>query len=429
MRWHNRLVEHAVVALARVARFEHAADGELSRYFRDNGEIGHGDRGAIAESVYAILRHWRSLTAACGGEAERTPRRLFLAWLVRHEGANLREIDQLLRGGERDWLAGVKAFDAASLSAAERCELPDWLYRKLVASRGEAATAELAGSLQRPAPLDLRINPLKTDRESVQEALAEMGVATEPTPYSPLGLRAAGKPALAKNPLFLDGRIEVQDEGSQLLGLLLGPKRGEMVVDFCAGAGGKTMLLGALMRSTGRLYAFDVSDKRLAKLKPRLARSGLSNVHAVRIDSENDPRVKRLAGKIDRVLVDAPCSGLGTIRRNPDLKIRQDEASVARLTATQAAILAAAARLLKPGGRLVYATCSLLDAENDAVVDAFLAAHPGFAALDAGEALAAAGVTLPGERLRLSPVQGGTDGFFAALLERRHDARKGNDSP
>jgi 16S rRNA (cytosine967-C5)-methyltransferase len=187
------------------------------------------------------------------------------------------------------------------------------------------------------------------------------GLAAEPCPYSPLGIRLAGKPALSKHPLFMDGSIEVQDEGSQLLGFLLQPKRGEMVADFCAGAGGKTLLLGALMRSQGRLYAFDVAERRLARLKPRLARSGLSNVHPVRIESERDIRIRRLAGKLDRVLVDAPCSGLGTLRRNPDLKWRQTPASVAELVPRQAAILAAAASLVKPGGRLVYATCSLLE--------------------------------------------------------------------
>jgi 16S rRNA (cytosine967-C5)-methyltransferase len=418
MRWHKANAEHAVIALARVSGFEHAADGVLSRYFRDHPELGHADRGVIAESVYAILRHWRSLTAAAGGESEATPRRRFLAWLVRGQGANLRELEPLLRAGEREWLAGVKAFDAAALSPAERLELPDWLYERLVAEQGEGGAATLAVALNQPAPLDLRVNPLKTDREAARAALAEAGIEAQPTPFSPFGLRVAGKPALAKLPLFVEGSIEVQDEGSQLLALLLAPKRGEMVVDFCAGAGGKTMLLGALMRSTGRLYAFDVADKRLAKLKPRLARSGLSNVHAVRIDNENDLRVKRLAGKIDRVLVDAPCSGLGTLRRNPDLKWRQSPESVARLAATQAAILAAAARLLKPGGRLVYATCSVLAAENDAIVDAFQRAHPDFVDVDAGATLAGAGIALPGARLRLSPAAHGTDGFFAALLER-----------
>jgi len=227
---------------------------------------------------------------------------------------------------------------------------------------------------------------------------------------------------LSKHPLFLDGHIEVQDEGSQLLGHLLAPKRGEMVADFCAGAGGKTLLLGALMRSSGRLYAFDVSEKRLAKLKPRVARSGLSNVHPALIAGENDIKVKRLAGKIDRVLVDAPCSGLGTLRRNPDLKWRQTPASVAELARKQADILVGAARLLKPGGRLVYATCSILPEENEQVVDAFLAAHPDFARLSAREILAKQGIELNQPAgavdMRLAPHTHATDGFYAAVLER-----------
>ena len=192
-----------------------------------------------------------------------------------------------------------------------------------------------------------------------------------------------------------------------------------MVVDFCAGAGGKTLLLGALMRSQGRLYAFDVAAKRLANLKPRLARSGLSNVHPQLIASERDAKIKRLAGKIDRVLVDAPCTGFGTLRRNPDLKWRQPESAVAELARKQDAILAAAATLVKPGGRLVYATCSVLPDENDAVVERFLAAHPAFARGDAAAELARAGIALDtGPDLRLLPHRHGCDGFFAAILER-----------
>ena len=215
----------------------------------------------------------------------------------------------------------------------------------------------------------------------------------------------------------------MQDEGSQLLGFLVQPKRGEMVADFCAGAGGKTLLLGAMMRSQGRLYAFDVAEKRLAKLKPRLARSGLSNVHPVRIESEHDIKIKRLAGKLDRVLVDAPCSGLGTLRRNPDLKWRQTPESVAELNAKQASILAAAAGPVKQGGRLVYATCSLLEAENEAIVAAFLAAHPDFVLLSAADILRKQGVEIDAleagdDRLRLLPHRHGTDGFFAAVLQR-----------
>jgi 16S rRNA (cytosine967-C5)-methyltransferase len=218
----------------------------------------------------------------------------------------------------------------------------------------------------------------------------------------------------------VDGRLEVQDEGSQLVAQLVAPRRTDMVVDFCAGAGGKTLALGAMMRSQGRLYAFDVNDKRLANLKPRLARSGLSNVHPEVIAHERDTRIKRLAGKVDRVLVDAPCTGFGTLRRNPDLKWRQQESALAELTVKQSSILDAAATLVKPGGRLVYATCSILPQENDEIVERFLAGHSAFSAGDAAAVLARATVPLDtGPYLRLSPDTHGCDGFFAAVLERR----------
>jgi len=219
---------------------------------------------------------------------------------------------------------------------------------------------------------------------------------------------------------FEHGLIEVQDEGSQLLALLVGPKRGEMVIDFCAGAGGKTLLLGALMRSTGRLYAFDVSASRLAKAKPRFARSGLSNIVPVVIDHENDSRVRRLAGKAHRVLVDAPCSGMGTLRRNPDLKWRQSAQSLQELSTLQTRILASAARCVAPGGRLVYATCSILNEENEGQVESFLATHPAFELVDAAPIMMArAGLSMQGPFLKLRPDVHGTDGFFAAIFERK----------
>jgi 16S rRNA (cytosine967-C5)-methyltransferase len=201
--------------------------------------------------------------------------------------------------------------------------------------------------------------------------------------------------------------------------MLVAPRRSDMVVDFCAGAGGKTLLLGALMRSQGRLYAFDVDERRLANLRQRLKRSRLSNVHPQRIASERDPKVKRLAGKIDRVLVDAPCTGFGTLRRNPDLKWRHAAGAVEELAAKQGAILAAAATLVRLGGRLVYATCSVLPEENEAIVDAFVAVHPEFAPVDAAGELARGGVALDtGRMLRLLPHRHHCDGFFAAVLER-----------
>jgi 16S rRNA (cytosine967-C5)-methyltransferase len=221
-----------------------------------------------------------------------------------------------------------------------------------------------------------------------------------------------------KHILFTEGKIEVQDEGSQLLSYLVAPKRGQMVADFCAGAGGKTLAIGALMKNTGRLYAFDVSEKRLANLGQRLKRSGLSNLHAQVIASENDPKLKRLNGKFDRVLVDAPCTGLGTLRRNPDLKWRQTEQDLAELNVKQASILARAAKLVKSGGRLIYATCSLLQDENEAITEAFLRAHADFHLVPANEILAQQHIALDtGNYLKLLPHLHGTDGFFAAVFE------------
>jgi 16S rRNA (cytosine967-C5)-methyltransferase len=332
-------------------------------------------------------------------------------------------LEAALAPHEIEWLRQVEVVDTSTLAPKLRHNLPDWLAQRLQASLGDDFWA-LATALNESAPLDLRVNVLKAKRGDVQAELATAGIDAQPTPFSPVGLRVQGKPAINKLGAFTRGEIEVQDEGSQLLALLTDAKRGEMVVDFCAGAGGKTLALGASMRNTGRLYAFDVSGHRLDALKPRLARSGLSNVYPAQIAHERDERIKRLAGKIDRVLIDAPCSGLGTLRRNPDLKWRQSPAAVLELHAKQSAILASASRLLKLGGRLVYATCSLLEMENEAVVDAFNQAQPEFVPLDATQALARAHVALPenlvqGPYLRLWPHRHATDGFFAAVWERR----------
>lgn len=410
------LFAHAEAVLGLLLRFDYPADAVVSRYFREHRELGHADRAFVAETVFAVLRRGRSLEARCAGKL--SDRNRLLVALAVTRGWSQRELAPVLKASEEAWLAAVKAASDADLPPAVRCDLPDWLYTRLESQFGADEVVPLAAALNQAAPLDLRANTLKMSRDTLLEKLSAEGIAATAGALSPWAIRLRDKPALAKHPLFLEGAFEVQDEGSQLLGLLLEPKRGEMVVDFCAGAGGKTLLLGAMMRNTGRLYAFDVSDKRLANLKPRLARSGLSNVHPGRIEHERDQKVKRLAGKCDRVLVDAPCSGLGTLRRNPDLKWRQSEASVAELTQKQAAILEAAARLLKPGGRLVYATCSLLAEENDAIVQGFLAANVGFRLLPASEILGRQGVEIEGEMLRLLPHRQATDGFFAAALER-----------
>lgn len=418
MRFSPALFRYAEKLLSDLLGSSFPADLVVANYFRQHRELGHADRAFVAEAVFAVLRRKRSLAARCAEEV--SSRRLLLAALACLLGMNRRQLAEVMTESESKWLAHAKAVQVEDLPAAVRLDLPDWLYVLLTEQFASEEVERLAAGFNRPAPLDLRVNSLKAGRQEVLTRLRSDGLAAEPCPYSPLGIRLAGKPALSKYPLFLDGSIEVQDEGSQLLGFLLQPRRGEMVADFCAGAGGKTLLLGALMRSQGRLYAFDVAERRLAKLKPRLARSGLSNVHPLRIDSERDIKIRRLAGKLDRVLVDAPCSGLGTLRRNPDLKWRQTAASVAELSAKQTAILAAAATLVKPGGRLVYATCSLLEAENEAVVGAFLAQHPEFGECGAQEILDQQEITIDcGKRLRLSPHRHGTDAFYAAVMERK----------
>ena len=411
------LFAHAEAVLGQLLRFDHPADAVVSRYFREHRQLGHADRAFVAETVFAVLRRGRSIEARCAGQL--SDRRRLLATLAIVRGWSQRELAPVLKASEEEWLAAAKAVPEADLPPAVRCDLPDWLYARLEQQFGADEVLALSRAMNQSAPLDLRVNTLKGDRDTLLAKLAADDIAASPGALSPLAVRLRDKPALAKHPLFLEGAFEVQDEGSQLLGFLLEPKRGEMVVDFCAGAGGKTLLLGALMRNTGRLYAFDVSDKRLANLKPRLARSGLSNVHPARIEHERDQKIKRLAGKADRVLVDAPCSGLGTLRRNPDLKWRQDEKSIAELTVKQASILDAASTLVRPGGRLVYATCSLLAEENDAIVAAFLEKHPDFSLLPANGILGKQSIACDGDVLRLLPHKHNTDGFFAAAMERK----------
>lgn len=415
------LLDACADLLAQVLRFDHPADAVVSRYFREHRALGPRERATLAETAYAVLR--RKLLFEHFARSGSGPRERRLAILG---FAGARDfLASALSPQEKDWLKACDAVQPHELLEPHRHNLPEWLAQALKEQLG-ADFWPLVESLNQPAPLDLRVNALTDKREDVRQELQLAGVAAQPTPYSPWGLRLEGKPALTRMDTFARGAVEVQDEGSQLLALLLDARRGQMVVDFCAGAGGKTLALGAAMRNTGRLYAFDVSAHRLDALKPRLARSKLSNVHPAAIAHERDERIKRLAGKIDRVLVDAPCSGLGTLRRNPDLKWRQDPGAVQELAAKQAAILTSAVRLLKPGGRLVYATCSLLQAENETVAAAFSAAHPELHAVPAREALEhlkveQAAKLCSGEGglyLRLWPHRHATDGFFAAVWEK-----------
>ena len=422
---HPKALLDACSELVRLTlKFDHPADAIVSRFFRDHRGFGPRERATMAETVYTVLRKkllFDHLAPSGSGPRERR-----LAILGFYGPGDF--LRSALNEQEVAWLDECDKVQPADLMERHRHNLPEWLVQPLKDQLGDGFWP-LVESFNKGAGLDLRVNTFKAKRDDVQKALAASGIKAVATPYSPWGLRISGKPALNKHDAFVRGDFEVQDEGSQLLSMLLDAKRGEMVVDFCAGAGGKTLAIGAAMRSTGRLYAFDTSAGRLDAFKSRLARSGLSNVHPAAIAHERDDRVKRLSGKIDRVLVDAPCTGMGTLRRNPDLKWRQTQQAVDEMAVKQTAILQSASRLLKSGGRLVYATCSVLPQENEAIAQAFSEANKDFVALDVREVLTglkvqnAEALCRGGEDgsrfLRLWPHQHQTDGFFAAVWQRQ----------
>ena len=384
------LVDHAASALAEALRFTHPADAVVAQYAKRHRALGARDRAQLAEIVFGVLRHLQRVQAVA---------------------TDANDADALVAA----WLSGA-------WQGGEALDMPDWLLARWPWADAPEASRAMAEAFNQPAPLDLRVNLLRAKRDAVRAALAADGIDSAPGRWSPLALRVVGKPALQRHPLMVDGSIEVQDEGSQVLGLLVGARRGELVVDFCAGAGGKSLQMGAAMRNSGRVHAFDVSAGRLSELSLRAKRAGLSNVYPMAIADERDPRLQRLAGKADRVLVDAPCSGLGTLRRATDLKWRVTAGDIAPRVAQQQSILAAAAQLVKPGGVLVYATCSVLSEENEAVVADFLAANAAFALEPALPLLARQGVDLPGDArdtLHLDPLHHATDGFFAARMLRQ----------
>jgi 16S rRNA (cytosine967-C5)-methyltransferase len=397
-------------AVTEVLRLDRPADAVLRTFFKANAKLGRRDRSTVAETVFDVLRHRRRY--AHQAQSMRGPLARRLMWLSlarRHGEAVLPSLHAV--GDDDAALRRAVAVDPGGLPQPVRLSLPDWLYETLLAQAGaespEAAHATLERlglALLEAAPLDLRANLLKTDRDTLRATFAAAGIESMPVADCATALRVHGKPALERLASFERGEFEVQDAGSQRLVEFAGPRRGQTVVDFCAGAGGKTLAIAAAMRSSGQVYACDVSAARLSRLKPRLSRSGATNVQPFGIDSEEDPKLRRLAGRADLVLVDSPCSGTGTLRRNPELKWRMMPEAIVELNARQASILQAAARLVKRGGALVYATCSLLASENEAVVATFCERHPGFS---------------EPVFLRLRPDIDHCDGFFAARWVRR----------
>jgi 16S rRNA (cytosine967-C5)-methyltransferase len=405
------------------------ADSVANNFFRERRFIGSGDRRAVSDRVWGVLRARRRLTWWLARAGAYPGARLLVAGSLLLEGWTMEGVLQGFSGGqfapaplsgdERAVIRGLegRGIDHPSMPAPVRLEVPDWILPHLEARFGDAIDAEMA-AMAEPAPLDLRVNLLKSTIEQARAALLGEGIKAEPTPYSPWGLRVAHRRAVTSGAAFQTGAVEIQDEGSQLVAHLVGAAPGMRVADWCAGAGGKTLAIAATMENRGHVVACDVSETRLEGAVKRLRRAGVHNVER-HLTVSGDKWTKRRAQTFDRVLVDAPCTGTGTWRRNPDGRLRLSETDFDELVPKQAAILDAAERLVRPGGRLVYATCSLLEGENEAQVEGFLARHPAYRVVPLSEVWTLpAPVPCAGPYLVLTPLQHGTDGFFGAVLER-----------
>ena len=413
----NQTVFSQIVKVANeVLTFTQPADAVLAYFFKHNSKIGKQDRAEISSTIFLLLRNLEKIKMVLPDFSQK-PKTAVLCTLMLARGISLSVLENLCDEDSikiLKLLKEKKQFNSLNITA----ELPQWLIDELSNYYSEDEILALGRSFNNSAFLDVRVNSLKSNRDKVFEQLQNEGFKVEKTPLSPIGIRFLDKISLHKHNLFNDGIIEIQDEGSQILSLLSGAKKGQIVVDFCAGAGGKTLAMGALMQNKGRLYAFDISEKRLHNLKPRLTRSGLGNVLPQLIHNERDVKLQRLYGKCDVVFVDAPCSGTGTIRRNPDIKYRQSPDTIARIVKQQESILQAASSLVASGGRLIYATCSLLSRENEQQIETFLQKNSDFSLINAEDILKVYKTEFPikNKMLRLNPAIHHTDGFFAAIL-------------
>jgi 16S rRNA (cytosine967-C5)-methyltransferase len=425
-----------------ISRPERPADLVSNGFFRARRFIGSGDRRAVSDRMWAILRRYGQLAwwlARVRHPQPHSARALVQADLMLVDGLDLPKIEALFDGGsyrpsrlDEAEYAALRQVEGHSLSHPQqpdwvRLNVQEWVAPHLQEAYGDAWGREVA-ALFEPPPVDLRVNRLKTTPAKAQAALLREGVETEPMRYAPDGLRLKRRLSVVAGAAFQDGLVEIQDEGSQLVAALVGAKPGMQIADYCAGAGGKTLAIAAGMNNKGRVVALDVLETRLDRSAQRLRRAGAHNVERRAIDAESRKWLKRSAGSFDRVLVDAPCTGTGTWRRNPDGRWTLQPQDLEELVPKQAAILEAAARLTKPGGRLIYATCSVLPAENEHQIAAFVANNAEFEIVPLAEAWWDAFESdlppeITGPYLRLSPLRHGTDGFFGAILKRRKPSK------
>lgn len=408
-------IQAAIELVAEVLATPRPADGIASAYFRARRFIGSKDRQAITQRLWRIMREYHRLCWWIAGQGmEADARALVIADILFEKEHSLASLNDSFSGAqyapapltaaERKLAEKIegKPLEHPAMPLREKLECPEWAFAPLQKALGDGFEAEMR-AMQKPAPLDIRVNVLRTNRKDVLDRLREDGFDAEEGKISPFSIRLRGRPQIAQHFLFQEGFIEIQDEGSQMVAVLADAKPGEQVADYCAGAGGKTLAMGAMMNNKGRIVALDVLGGRLRRAKERFRRAGLHNIETRALEP-GDKFVKRHLSHFDLVLADAPCTGTGTWRRDPDKRWRQLGPGLDALTALQREILETAHRMVRPGGRLVYATCSLLPEENENQVETFLAAHPEFELK---------------QKLNLTPARNNTDGFFAAVMVKK----------
>jgi len=433
---------NATIEILEKAKHENSnIDKVLLAYFRKRRFAGSKDRSAINEQVYNVIRNrlkidWWLKRVNTNGH----PRSQVLAELAFFNQISADEVGNLFNGEKyapnplsevenqayKDLLG--KQFIDDDMPDNVRLECPEWIAGRLRSVFNNDFESCLE-ALNKEAPFDLRLNPLTLPkRKRIQQSLAKLGIETDSTQYSPLGLRVRVRKRIDGIKYFKSGLVEVQDEGAQLASLLVGVKPGMQVADFCAGGGGKTLVMGGLMNNTGRILAMDIEQGRLDRAGVRISRAGLHNVERKLISDENDRKLKRLTKKFDRVLVDAPCTGIGTWRRDPDTREKYTESDLGNMVILQDSILSSAARLTKPGGRLVYVTCSLFSEENEGRVEALLAKRKDYKIIPILEVWnehiknqGGGDCPTTSAMLQLTPDKHGTDGFFVAVLERESE--------
>ncbi len=424
-------ISSAIDLLARINAARIPMDNTIRDFMAARRFIGSKDRTSIVERVYRIMRsHARLGWWIEQGKMQDTSRARVLADLMLHDSPDEAVLEALFTGERHDpdpldkaellfaeFLHGKELNDPA-MPDAVRCECPDWAESKLRDLFGDAFEAQLSAMID-PAPLDLRVNTVKGTVDEALESLKKDKIRVAKTPYSPFALRAEGKPFMSDSKAFRNGLVEIQDEGSQLIGLVSGVKPGMRVLDFCAGGGGKTLILAAMMNNKGNIVAMDNDSRRLEKGKPRYRKAGIHNVETRSLEEEQNRKwLRRQKDAMDVVLVDAPCSSSGTWRRNPDLRWKWYGPKLEEIIQMQSDILDKVADKVKSGGRLIYATCSLFPEENEKQVEAFLSRHPDYKILPLEKAWEGRTDSLPnsGDFLRLFPKDHATDGFFAAIF-------------